>query len=882
MANHAGGGTTDPYWENFPVHGLLPPDGHQKLFLNSNGLDLTKKSLKIRLYSWGDNSENAISLPYSLENNGELASVIISVEKFGPYWLEVDLPENSSIRTVLSKRLLHLPPARSLSKEERWESMIGVNSHQWANWALFQRMGIHWVRDYTWGWYGTGAEGVITSQNEDFSERLAQATLHEINVLPCIQKTFVTEDKSRWMDDAEDIQRIFNRISSHFPNQKIFQIGNEEESLFPGHIHEPDNYAQFIYNAARGLEQADNDAVILLAGDVFMYEEVMEEILQSQANESFLGSAIHIYTGTVSPEIATRDTNVGSEERRVDTLVLDRVRAYCQMFQKEDKEVWVTETGWDVIYGPAVGERRQAIYLPRMYLLLRAAGASKIFWFFDRDGTAGVRFSSSGLKDPNLMLRPSAATLAAVSHLASNITPAGTLDLGHPDIYTYVWKTGDQRWLITTWSVEEEHGLPDLFKSATEAYDVFANPIDTKDRVISDEVTYFYFDNLPKWVNEQRQAHLLSNRLHSARIGEPLTITVDTGSSHAVADLKTISSDLELIDKSKNETVVTYMVQVSPKAEIGIHGLSLVVSGEQWEKKWPIRVNALPALERVGPPVGGDQPSTHFLIRADGQSMKGEIMVLEGGGEVSPSLFSAQGGQKLEFRYYPGDNLYQPVPLRIILNDGIEQTITLQPETIPVPDLSSLDTDFSSLDIFQMDNSYFVLSRDGLDFAMSIAWSEDSLHLWAKIPADEAFSADPEWFWNYQNLEIILSPGKTDDNTNGDIRQFFFTPIFDQGEWRLLSGIWGGRNQPPKANIFDHPEIFTEIRIEEEKNALFFEAKIPFEIIGAAPQRGDTWRAAVAMQSGKPSQMDLQAAWPRSKNAGFLNDSAYWGKLRFK
>jgi hypothetical protein len=864
--------------------GMAGDDGSAKIFLRVFSWEPEAKDyqLRQRLTGW-DGREIKAWLPEDFRFDGEWKrQVEIRIPRYGSCRYTAELWDGKSLVVEASKRITWVPPMPERTREQGWNSFIGINSHQWADWKMFARLGIYWARDYSWQWYGRGEKGVSVPQGENFQSRLAAAQAAGVNTLPCIQKAFLAPDKQKWMEGTEEISTIFRRISDDFPEQKVFQIGNEEEDKFPGHVHEAANYSNFIIHAAKGLDAAGHGARVILSGDVFMHDDLMAGLLAGPARDAFLASCIHIYTGTIPPEIATRDTNAGSEERGSGDMILDRLRQYTARLKAAGKETWMTETGWDVTYGPSVGERLQAVYLPRMFLLTRWAGVDKTFWFFDLDGKGKNRFDSSGLVDLEGNLRPSGAALAAFSRLALGAERAGSLYLGSEDIWAPVWKMPDGRWLVTAWAVKDPHPVPPSLAGAGEAYDIFANKIPPSEGQITDEVRYCFFDVLPPAFEAQRLVELSSRRMVSATVGGSFSVALQGGSEKTRFELTRVPPVFSPGAWTRKDGAATSLVTVANDAAPGRYEMELCATGDGWEKRWTLRVEVLPAIHVTAQPYPGGGSEWVELRRSDGSPFEGSVSIPENFGAVEPAAVAAAAGEAAKVRFNAAPTATGPAPLAITLKDGIRQTAYLRPLTLVLPRAGKIATDGDLSDWASLlPPAIFAVNRLDFQVGAAVAWSPEGLHIAAKMPVEKVFSSDPAWFWSYQCLEVFLkTSAAAGNNWTADCHQFFMVPVEKNGAWRLVAGEWKKRSDAKAENIFDDSRIKTAMR--QEKGFLLMEAFIPAAAIGAPPASGSTWRAAIAMQTGSPGQMDIKACWPRPKSDGILDRPSTWGIFKLE
>ena len=169
-------------------------------------------------------------------------------------------------------------------------------------------------------------------------------------------------------------------------------------------------------------------------------------------------------------------------------------------------------------------------------------------------------------------------------------------------------------------------------------------------------------------------------------------------------------------------------------------------------------------------------------------------------------------------------------------------------------------------------------SAAGLDPGVRVGWSDEGIWLAARLPAKDLAAGDPKQFWDWTCVELFVdTSGRSAGGWGDKAHQFWLTPVRDGGTWRLYAGEWK-RGEAIDATIYDDRRVRTSVRVEGESVTL--EALIPAEAIGAKPQAGLLWRAAVTAHVTRPNEATAAAAWPRSKRSGLLEGASYWGQLR--
>lgn len=864
-------------------NGIVGADGELAVFLKLFTWDSAEKDVEVRctVANWSGESVAQLD-PIPVKLKGEwVGSAKVNLEQFGPYTFTASLyaSGSSTAMTTATRRFVKMVEVPVLNAKEREKSFVGVNTHAWANWKLLSRLGIHWARDYAWNWVGKGEKGAKVN-GEDFHQRLKLADEAGLSTLACIQKTFVTPDKRKWMEDGEAIETAFARVATMFPELDYIEIGNEEESGFPDHAHEVTNYANFVQHAGAGTRKAGTGAKLVLSGDTFVFYDTVKGLIE-RVKDDFGVVNYHYYSGTVPPEHATSDINDGSETRSTDMLVLDRFSEMNRMSHAAGKEVWLTETGWDVTYGPAVGERLQAVYLPRMYLISLMTGVDKIFWYFDIDQKGTIRFSSCGLVDLDSAVRPSGVALAALSKLMLGADYAGSVWLGDSDIWCPVWKMADGSWMATVWSILGQHPAAPEFAKAKAVYDMFGNKGAAKD--IGDEVQYLAFDQLPAAWAAQRKVELVSRTVLQVPIGGVSEIVVECRDDSTTFAWENLPASFRGGKWAIKSGKAVSGLACAPDAKPGHHELVLVAQGKGWVKKWKLNIEICPPVVLSSSPYLPGSSVWVDLKLVDPPDGKVSLSVPKGSGVVEPAVVTLSSEAMTQVRFTPAAATQGAVPLSLELASGAKQTYHIRPGLVPVLKVEGITLDGKLEDWPEknlISRDCFTSSKAGFYAASGLGWTPEGIYVCMTFPSEKMFSADPTWFWNYANAELFFDSAGSEGNAwTPSCRQFWLYPVEKNGQWRLKSGEWKTRENPPGTNLYDDKR--TRCAMSYEQGICTMEAFIPAEALGKAPSLNQIWSAALCMQTGLPSKQDRKAAWPRSKSEGNLDRPAMWGKIQF-
>ena len=862
-------------------NGLVGDDGRATVTLRLTSWQPDEKVYEVRhaLTPW--DGERKAGQPIQARVRGSWQqNVEVPCPRFGPIRLDAELWEAGGAKPLAtaSRTLVRLAPVPKLSAEQRLKSPIGVNGHYQSPWGSLARMGIHWGRDYSWGWLKGGEKAPMAPNGVDFRLTLKAAEDAGVTLLPITMRSFWDDKKKAFIEDEAAIAAAFARLGKAFPSLPYWELDNEADLASPNHRLALSNYMPLIRAAAKGLREAGKARVVLNGTAGIHYEDTLA-LLKSPVRDDFAVVNYHYYTGTTPPELAVEDVNAGAERRRATLTFLDQLRRINRAAHDAGKEAWLTEIGWDVTYGAAVGERLQAIYLPRVYLLARWCGTDKVFWYFDRDVKGGkIKFDSCGLIDANDQARPSAAAMAALSAFTADAQPDGSVDLGN-DRWCLLFKKPDGGWVAAVWSVLATHPMPKEAEMAEAAYDLFGNKVAAKQ--IGPDVTYLDLKKLPSLWEAQRHAEWAS----------PTTLSIFPG-GNAVAEAMTGEGALSWEGVPKGIALLAHseglgrptrvMVTCDPAVEIGSYAIRAVISGQGWRRSWPLALRVEPPVLAKAQPYEAYKPTTVELRLATQTRQEASIGAPQGTGSVEPTAVTLEPGKPVSIAFTASPAAKGPVPLALALKGGVRQTIVVRPQALDVPSARAIQLD-GKLDDWpaaaKLSREHFASTSGEFAPDAWLAWSPEGLHLAAAFPVRDLKSGDPKWFWDNTSLELFVDTSAGPHQGWGKAsHQFWFTPLQEDGQWRLYAGEWK-RSDAIAATLYDDKRCRAAVAVADGR--LTMKAFIPRDALGGvAPAAGSAWRAGIAIQridlSGKAN-----AAWPMLKEDGLLAGAQNLGIIRF-
>jgi hypothetical protein len=245
-----------------------------------------------------------------------------------------------------------------------------------------------------------------------------------------------------------------------------YQLWNEPNLVGPTWapwVGSMEQYYELFRQGAEGVKRADPTARVSHAGYACIGVGLVNELKTYTYEDGKTPLdftdliTVHYYSGRQDPEVATRDPNANRSGRPVEgmptTPELLRELTDWRDRNAPDKEIWITETGYDVGGSIGLGEREQAMKIPRVTLLHFAAGIDKVF-IYRESGSDAAMHGGAGLVRNDHSPRPSYFTYATLIREFEGVEPGRPLRLqtDNPDVWIYLWRRNGKP-LITAWTV---------------------------------------------------------------------------------------------------------------------------------------------------------------------------------------------------------------------------------------------------------------------------------------------------------------------------------------------------------------------------------------------------------------------------------------------
>ncbi|MCC5845641.1 MAG: hypothetical protein JJU05_15435 [Verrucomicrobia bacterium] len=503
----------------------------------------------------------------------------------GAYLMEARV-EGDGFRQILSRSHFTLPRILETLPDD---SRFGMNASSFDFFDINRRLGVGWIRfeNMKWQMFSNAPDhfafdGSIAPWHvrhdvfvEEYHKRGMQVLPYTFQV-PAWSTSApadVTRNRHSWppndyADYGEAIYQLAARYGSRAvpedtlrtPDKttglgqiSVFQLWNEPNLVGPTWapwVGSMAQYYELFRQGAEGVKRADPGARVAHAGYAGIGVSLVNELrthtyADGKTPLDFTDLiTVHYYSGRQDPEVATRDPNANRSGRPIEGMPTfpERIRELTDWRNRHapDKEVWITETGYDVGGPIGLGEREQAMKLPRVTLLLLAAGVDKVFIYRESGSTESMH-AGAGLARNDHSLRPAYFTYATLIREFEGVGPGRALRLltDNPDVWVYLWQRNGKP-LLTAWTVT---GTAELDFGAGEVTDSFSakTTVAAGERVtLTPFPRYVALETLPaEWQRraEAAQAREAARQARMARDQERQVYLFDFGGREFVGTL---------------------------------------------------------------------------------------------------------------------------------------------------------------------------------------------------------------------------------------------------------------------------------------------------------------------------------------------------------
>jgi hypothetical protein len=407
------------------------------------------------------------------------------------------------------------------------DSQFGINGSSFEYPDINRRLGVGWVRfeNMKWQMFCSapdvfGFDGSIGPWFVRHDDYVAQYRERGIQVLPYTFQTpswatsapeGTEKNRQGWppknfQDYGEAMFQLVARYGSRqvpanalkTPDRQsglaqidTFELWNEpnlEGAGWAPWVGTMDQYYEIFRTGAEGAKRADPAARVSHAG----YAGIGLDLVDRLRSYTYADGKhpldftdiinVHFYSGRQPPEISVRDRNAN---RTGTPAIADAPTFPENILALTDwrdqyapgKEIWLTETGYDVGGPIGLGERDQAAKVPRVTMLSLAAGVEKVFIYREK-GSNPAMHAGAGLCRNDDSLRPAWFTYATLIRQFVGVKPGRALRISHddPNVWIHLWERDGQP-LLTAWTVAGE-GLLGLDLGDCRVTDSFGHAVD--------------------------------------------------------------------------------------------------------------------------------------------------------------------------------------------------------------------------------------------------------------------------------------------------------------------------------------------------------------------------------------------------------------------
>lgn len=837
----------------------------------------------------------------------------LGINRFGRYILDTEIKLSDG--TAVEDRLVlaSIPKPRELTEAQKMASPYGMNIHGAKDQFTiepFKEAGIVWFRDYAFSY-----DWIVRAKGADASyaawpyyPKLLQAYADAgVKLLPVnqgsIKRPTMTGDQPDYIgppDDTlyEEIAQFVRTFPDLFTHWEVSNEYDLHASEFEDTI-DWTNYAAYHRVVAEAVKDASDGRVITVEnGRAGIWPERARVLIERGDFDDIGVINTHYYSGTDNPEFSVENHNMGDDRP---TFFFDDLRAVKRVASIDGKprESWLTEWGWDALAGPVVPRYEQAVYLPRAWMLMMAAGTDKGFWFFDYDAENPAHiFHGMGLlsadQEPNLVL----CSLAGLTSTLYAPTYVGDINAGE-NTHGYVFEN-DGKLVASLWTVEGDDG-PTVTLDAPLLRDYLGNTVAGPSVQLSMAPVYAIGLSKESPFYLQTAYSIDTRHLVTASPGQTFHPVLKVTNNRATPIDAVLTFGLPEGWQAKTPDPISV-----PAGETELIELSITVG-----KDAPIRKRQQVTLTISE----ADQPvktlSQYIEVRQALNIEVGRLAYEPGPSEVAvtvnngsdtarsgtlvldlPASWSTPQQQIPVSPVQPGETREMTVEVDWSpeIQLGESASISMQgdigePVVKPlIPPRWTLRAAPAGLaadgrlddwsDEYRVPNWMLGTDMGDANAELYLAWSPEGLYGAVKVVDSKLQVGDPKSFWAGDTLELFLDTSNTKTHRkfgSGD-HQFWFVPLTEEN--RTYAGQWK-RDHEIDATRFDLPDL--ESAAVRTDDGYIMEFLLPASYIqGYSPATGKEMGINLNLTvKGKESNRSVY--WPAPKMGGAATDPANWG-----
>ncbi len=785
-----------------------------------------------------------------------------------------------------------LPPPE-LTPEEKKASAYGINVHggTYVGYEKFARLGFVWVRDYAYSfqWMNNArGEGAYAGWPW-YPKILKSAEDNGLLTLPCLMGAIVADnEKPETATPSVQWRRDMARIVATFGSLTCFELDNERQL---SHGVGLDAYGAYHQAFAEIMKTVRPDALSVMEGEAGISVNNVEWLVKKGYFKDIDVVNGHRYCGIDNPERSKANLNTGMSEAKK-TYLRDVWRHWkkAACCDGRDRQLWLTEWGWDTRAGQIVTEWEQAAYMQREWVLSMGAGIDKMFWYWYYDSDTDTPknfFDGCGVYDRFHEPKPVAAAFSALrAFLPARYEYLGYANLGENHM-AHVLKV-DGKLVGLAFKIDREGAdLEIRDPKAEKVCDMFGAPVKAGRRTLDIAPTWYIgLDANCDWL-KQCPMDLLSDFYVRSVPGEAVEVrTVPAEGCIYCIELPDDWSAAPVEEGGWNVFAPEGLTRGDARfAVVGLNGGAV--------KRMPVEVDIVPQAYVRSYAAGFDGA---FKVEVVNQSAHDQVFTVRGnlpaGWTIEPAEQKTESLEPetkgtLSFKLVASKQIpateENAIPkLEIVNSKGevIDYAPVIPREwTMPRVDPKKIAFDGSLSDWpakNQLPRWMFGPRGDKELSRAFLGYADDGLYIALEVEDSKCYTSDPNSFWRAADCLELGFHAPRADFENGwkwasDDCQFWFCPL--ESEKRVFAGFWG--NCEGQKNDADMKDVKNGLRKTE--NGFVMELFIP---AGRLPN----WNPAKGGVCGMLFRFNVighrderQVYWPESDYA--IKQPWKWAKV---
>lgn len=843
-----------------------------------------------------DGQKRTLKIP-TLRCETEASTIVaLPFDQPGGYTVTVEAEGFPEPQKIVSRYVVALQPP-ALTPEQKRNSPYGLNIHggTYVDYPAFARLGFVWLRDYAYNY-----SWMVRARREgDYSgwpwpkKMLQTAEENGFMTLPCLMTgiQYKKDNPETPAKPTAEWRRNLAHFVASFDRLPSFELDNEVEGRADpfGNV-----YGAYHKAFADIVKSVRPDAWAVECGLAGIYPEAVRRHVLSGDFANIDVCNGHRYCGIDAPEYSRSNANTGQGEAK-QTYLRDLFRNWKEAacLDGKDRQLWVTEWGWDTLAGQIVTEWEQAAYMQRCILLALGNGVNKMFWYwyYDSDTPNPVNFfDGCGIFNRFHEPKPIAAAYAALR----TFLPADMTYVGYaypaPNMMVHIYRIGD-RYIAAAFKIRKDGPDYTLEKQprAEKIYDMFGGKVDGKKARKLDIAPTWYIglDKNHDWIR-QTKIDVKSNWFVRNVSGEEIQIDVAPGAVYTVEPPKgwtstvrgeegfTVRSPIGIprgaatilvkgtSDKSKKDIVID--VDIVPEAYVrtkaadfeGVFSASIVNQSIS-RKKHTLRA-VVPAGWKVEP--------AEQSIELDPEE-RGNLTFRLAASAPIPASSDGEDYPRLEVWNENGIHIDSapivPREWKMAAVTGIR-----------------LDGDLRDWPIENRLPPWMIGPRGNTENSrFYMGYAKEGLYLGLEVADSKCFTSDPNSFWRAADCFELLFSAASDFTENRkwtlNDHQYWFCPLADQN--RVFAGFWAHcEGQKIESDIQDIRSALRKTG-ENGKGGYVMEIFIPASRLnGYRPEKGAQVGIAftLAVQGWRDNR---EVFWPAGKADGMVQQPWKWARV---